>query len=123
MNQWHLYAADAELDSYFGMMHPEFIFLGTDPSERWTKNDFYKFCKPYFDKGSTWDFKTNWRNIYFSQDGKTAWFEESLDTWMNECRGSGVLIYAEGEWKLIHYNLTVLVENEKMKKFIKLRSK
>ena len=122
MNQWHVDAADAELDSYFRLMHPEFIFLGTDPSERWTKNDFYSFCQPYFIKGSTWIFKTNWRNIYFSEDGKTAWFEESIDTWMNESRGSGVLILVDNEWKLIHYNLTVLIENEKMKKFLKLRA-
>ena len=123
MNNWHLSATEAELDDYFGVMHPEFIFLGTDPSERWTKIDFYNFCEPYFDEGKTWDFKINWRNVYFSKDRKTAWFEESLDTWMKESRGSGVLIYENGNWKLIHYNLTVLIENEKMKKFLKLRKK
>jgi hypothetical protein len=42
---------------------------------------------------------------------------------MDECRGSGVFQKVEGEWKLYHYNLTVLIENEKMDKFIKLRKK
>ena len=54
---------------------------------------------------------------------KTAWFEESLDTWMKECRGSGVLVYENASWKLSHYNLTVLIENEKVGKFIKLKEK
>lgn len=121
LNQWHEDAAHSNLDAYFNFMHPNFIFLGTDPSERWTKNEFYGFCKPYFDKKSTWNFKVNWRNVY--QNNNVIWFEESLDTWMEECRGSGVLVYEQGEWKLIHYNLTVLIENEKMKKFIKLRKK
>jgi len=33
------------------------------------------------------------------------------------------LVKEKGEWKLVYYNLTVLVENEKMKEFIQLRDK
>jgi len=121
LNKWHEDVANSNLEAYFNFMHPNFIFLGTDPGERWTKNQFYNFCKPYFDKHSTWDFKVNWRNIYQSKG--VIWFEESLNTWMEECRGSGVLVYENSEWKLIHYNLTVLIENEKVDKFIKLRKK
>jgi hypothetical protein len=40
---------------------------------------------------------------------------------MRGCRGSGILVKKKGEWKLVYYNLTVLVENEKMKEFIQLR--
>lgn len=123
MDKWHRDVADSDYDSYFGFMSDRFIFLGTDPSERWTKDEFAGFCKPYFDKKSTWDFKPNWRNWYFSEDGKTAWFEESIDTWMEECRGSGVLELTSNGWKISHYNLAVLIENEKIKKFIKLRQK
>lgn len=123
LNDWHLAASNAHLNDYFKVMHPDFIFLGTDPKERWSKSEFYNFCKPYFNKGQAWDFKVNWRNVYFSPDHKTAWFEESLETWMEECRGSGVLIFVNGSWQIIHYNLTVLIENEKVKKFIKLRKK
>jgi len=123
MDQWHLAAAQADFDSFFNFMSADFIYLGTDPSERWTKKTFALFCQPYFDQGKAWDFKPNWRNWYYSEDHKTAWFEESLDTWMEECRGSGVLILEDGQWKIAHYNLTVLIENEKMKKFLKLRRK
>lgn len=123
MDKWHRDVAEFKLDEYFGFMDESFIFLGTDPGERWTKEQFLAFCKPYFDKKETWDFKPNWRNWYFSEDGETAWFEESINTWMDECRGSGVLVKKENEWKIAHYNLTVLIENEKVDKFIKLRRK
>ena len=123
LNDWHKNVSKCDLNSYFEKMDSNFIFLGTDPSERWTKNEFYKFCKPYFKKKTTWDFRPLWRNIYISEDCKTAWFEEQLDTWMEECRGSGVLIYRDDKWKLVHYNLTVLIENEKVKSFIDLRNK
>jgi len=121
LNTWHKDVINFNLESYFGLMDNDFIFLGTDPKERWSKDEFYGFCKPYFEKKSTWSFKPLWRNIYFSEDGKTAWFEEQLKTWMEECRGSGVLVLKNNQWKLIHYNLTVLIENEKVKSFIELR--
>jgi hypothetical protein len=50
-----------------------------------------------------------------------AWFDEDLDTWMKGCRGAGILRYDGKEWKIVYYNLTVLIENEKIKEFIKLR--
>jgi len=123
MNKWHKDVAIFDYPAYFGFMTDEFIFLGTDPKERWTKKAFSNYAKPYFDHKSTWDFKTNWRNWYFSEDHKIAWFEESLATQMEECRGSGVLIKTQLGWKITHYNLAVVIENEKMKKFIKLRRK
>lgn len=121
VDTWHNDVINFDLESYFNVMDDSFIFLGTDPKERWSKKEFYGFCKPYFEKKSTWNFKPLWRNVYFSEDGKTAWFEEQLTTWMEECRGSGVLVYKDKEWKLVHYNLTVLIENEKVKSFIELR--
>lgn len=123
MNKWHQDVAVFDYAAYFDFMSEGFIYLGTDPTERWTKTAFGEFCKPYFDRKSTWDFKTNWRNWYFSEDQKVAWFEESLNTQMEECRGSGVLILENGVWKIAHYNLSVVIENEKMKRFIKLRRK
>jgi len=121
MNKWHQDVIDFNLNSFFNLMDDSFIYLGTDPKERWSKEEFYGFSKPYFDKKSTWKFTPLWRNVYFSEDGKTAWFEEQLSTWMEECRGSGVLVYKNKEWKIVHYNLTVLIENEKVKPFIELR--
>lgn len=124
MDNWHKDVAQIELEAYFDFMADDFYFLGTDPSERWSKKEFRSFCEPYFnEKKSTWDFKPIQRNWGISADGSTAWFDESLNTWMEECRGSGVIKKINGQWKIVHYNLTVLIENEKMDKFIKLRKK
>ncbi len=121
IDNWHLAAAKADFDGYFGAMDESFVFLGTAPGERWTKEEFAGFSKPYFDKGRAWDFKASNRNWMFSEDGKMAWFDEDLDTWMRGCRGSGILVKEKKEWKLVYYNLTVLIENEKIKEFIELR--
>jgi hypothetical protein len=40
---------------------------------------------------------------------------------MRGCRGSGILVKKKGEWKLVYYNLTVLIENEKIEEFIELK--
>jgi ketosteroid isomerase-like protein len=124
MDNWHVNASDANFKEYFEVMADEFYYLGTDPDERWSKAEFAKFCQPYFDKGTTWTFEAERRNWDVSEDGKTAWFDEYLFTRnMDYCRGSGVWQKVDGHWKIYHYNLTVLIENQKMKKFLKLRKK
>ncbi|MBL1280180.1 MAG: nuclear transport factor 2 family protein [Fluviicola sp.] len=122
MTSWHQAASDADFDAYFGAMDESFIFLGTAPGERWAKSEFASFSKPYFEKGKAWDFKASNRNWQFSKNKKMAWFDEDLETWMQGCRGSGILVRKKGQWKLVYYNLTVLIENEKIKEFIELRA-
>lgn len=121
IDYWHLQASKANFEEYFEMTTDNFVFLGTAPGERWNKNQFKEFSKPYFDKGKAWDFKPKSRIWIFSEDKKTAWFDEDLDTWMNTCRGSGIMLKSKGRWKLAYYNLTVLIENEKIQEFIQLR--
>ncbi|MEX1001988.1 MAG: nuclear transport factor 2 family protein [Crocinitomicaceae bacterium] len=124
MENWHKAAANADFEAYFSLMDSNFYFLGTDPDERWSKEEFATFCQPHFEKGKAWKFETIDRNFYFSEDLKVVWFDEKLDTWMQNCRATGVFEENKyGEWKLQHYNLTVLIENEKIKAFIKLRKK
>ena len=43
MDTWHEDVINSDLDSYFNVMGESFIFLGTDPKERWSKDEFYKF--------------------------------------------------------------------------------
>jgi ketosteroid isomerase-like protein len=122
VDDWHLAASTADLVFYIQVMHEDFVFLGTAPEERWKKEEFISFCKPYFDAGKAWDFKAKKRYWNFSPNKKTAFFDEILDTWMGECRATGILIKVKKEWKIVHYNLHVLIENEKMNDFLKLRN-
>lgn len=121
IDTWHLSATKADFNAYFEKTDDSFIFLGTAPNERWDKKQFMAFSLPYFEKGKAWDFKASNRKWNFSEDQKMAWFDEDLATWMKGCRGAGILKFDGNEWKIVYYNLTVLIENEKIKKFIQLR--
>lgn len=112
LDNWHKAAATANFNAYFDTMDDESIFIGTDATENWDKNAFKAFAKPYFDKGKAWNFTALERNIYFSTDGKMAWFDELLNTQMKICRGSGVLILTSQGWKIKHYVLSMTIPND-----------
>jgi hypothetical protein len=121
MDNWHRAAARGDLKTFSELMDVEFIYLGTDKTERWNKESFVTFCKPYFEREQgAWNFKPLSRKLYFSDDYRFAWFEEHLDTWMGITRGSGVFHYTSQGWKLKHYNLAVTIDNDKMNKVIEV---
>ncbi|MCB0570897.1 MAG: nuclear transport factor 2 family protein [Phaeodactylibacter sp.] len=120
LDGWHRAAAKADADAFFGAMTPDGIYLGTDASERWLRDELREWSRPFFERDKAWDFTPSERQLYFSDDGRTAWFEEKLATWMGPCRGSGILTHTPDGWKIRHYNLAVLVPNEKMQGFIEL---
>jgi len=120
LNAWHEAASTADEAIFFGNMTETGIYLGTDATERWEKKIFEEWAAPYFRRDTAWSFTPFDRHIYFSEDRQTAWFEEKLDTWMGTCRGSGVLKKEMGTWKIAHYNLAVLVPNEKIDTVIKV---
>jgi hypothetical protein len=121
LNQWHQAAAEAKYDDYFNKMHQNSIFIGTDATENWDKPAFMKYAKPHFDKGKAWKFKVLERNLFFSTDGKTAWFDELLDTSMKLCRGSGILVFEDNQWLIKHYVLSMTIPNENTKEVIELK--
>lgn len=120
LDAWHHAAAVADEDTFFGGMAPDGIYLGTDATERWLRDDLREWSKKYFERESAWAFTPKNRKVYRSEDGRTAWFEELLDTWVGVCRGSGVLQKTAEGWKITHYNLAVTVPNEVINGFIKL---
>ena len=123
LNDWHKAAGQANFNAYFDVLTEDAIYIGTDPTENWNKQEFIKFSKPYFDRGRAWNFTTLERNIYFSSDNKTVWFDELLNTQMKICRGSGVLVADEkGNWKIKHYVLSMTIPNDNTDEVIKIKS-
>ena len=122
LDAWHKAAATANYDNYFGMMTAESIFIGTDATENWNKTAFQAFAKPYFDKGKAWNFTALERHVYFDKTGKTAWFDELLNTQMKICRGSGVLVKVGREWKIQHYVLSMTIPNDNTNEVIKIKA-
>ena len=115
LDDWHLAAARANEDAYFGHLAEDSVFLGTDATERWDKTAFRKFAHPYFAKGKAWTFASTRRGVSFSKDGKVAWFDEDLKTPnLGPARGSGVLVLEKNGWKIAQYNLTITVPNDQM---------
>ena len=115
LDAWHAAAAAADEEKYFAVFTPDAVFLGTDATERWTRDEFRKFAHPYFSKGKAWSFKAVSRWISFSPDRRFAWFDETLDTPnLGPCRGSGVLVRTGDTWKIAQYNLSVPIPNDLM---------
>jgi ketosteroid isomerase-like protein len=116
MTSWHRAAATADAKTYFDLMAPGAIFLGTDASERWTKDEFQQYAAPSFRRESAWVYVATRRNIFLSADQTFAWLDEELASksyWT--CRGTAVLEKIDGHWKIQHYNLMFTVPNSAVK--------
>jgi len=123
LDSWHKDASNADFKNYFDKIADDGIYIGTDATENWTKKEFEAFAKPYFDKGKAWNFTALQRNIYFSSDKKLAWFDELLDTQMKICRGSGIVEFKNGNWKIKHYVLSMTIPNDNSDAVIEVKSK
>ncbi|RKS12951.1 SnoaL-like protein [Flavobacterium sp. 120] len=122
LDAWHKAASEANYNAYFSLMTEDAIFIGTDATENWNKKDFQAYAKPHFDKGKAWSFTALERHIYFDKTGKTAWFDELLNTQMKICRGSGVLVKIGKEWKIKHYVLSMTIPNDNSSEVIKIKA-
>lgn len=121
LDDWHDAAADADESRYFAAMAPEFVFLGTDATERWDVAAFREFAHPYFAKGKAWTFKPRDRHVILSPNGDVAWFDEKLDSaTYGECRGTGVARKVGDAWKVAHYNLTIPIPNDLAKTVVEM---
>ncbi|MGI9546136.1 MAG: nuclear transport factor 2 family protein [Flavobacteriaceae bacterium] len=121
IDQWHLAAAQADFEAYFSMMTSEAVFIGTDAGENWQLQSFREFSKPYFDKGKAWSFTAVERNVYIDKSKRLAWFDELLDTRMGICRGSGVVMLEDSNWKIAHYVLSATIPNDDMQEVIRIK--
>ncbi|MBS0198100.1 MAG: nuclear transport factor 2 family protein [Planctomycetes bacterium] len=112
LDDFHDAAAKADEARYFAHFTPDAVFIGTDATERWTKEEFRAWAKPYFARGTAWKYTPKSRNVYVFEN--TAWFDEMLDNpRLSECRGTGVLLRDEtGVWRIAQYHLVVPVPNE-----------
>lgn len=122
LDNWHKAAAEAKFETYMNVMTDDAIYIGTDATENWNKKEFMAFAKPYFDKGKAWSFTALERHVYLDKSGKTAWFDELLNTQMKICRGSGVLEKIKGEWKIKHYVLSMTIPNDNTNEVIKVKA-
>ncbi len=122
LDSFNVAAANADYERYFAYYADDAIFIGTDATERWNKSEFMVWAKPFFDKKRTWNFSALQRNVYLSEDGNMAWFDELLSTQMKICRGSGVLIKQNQIWKIQQYVLSTTIPNNIIDTIVALKS-
>ena len=111
IDEWHDDAANARL-AYFDKMAKDGVYIGTDRTELWVRDDFKAWAKKYFERKSAWSFKATRRNVYASPDKSVIWFDELLDTPnMGPCMASGVLRKTAKGFEIVHYQLSMAVPN------------
>ena len=107
----HVDAHEGNFKTYFARFSSDAVFLGTDKNERWTIEQFKAYAKPAFSDGNGWTYTLIERNWEGARD--IRWFDEILfNEKLGHCRGTGVVHLINGEWKIAHYALTMLVPNE-----------
>jgi hypothetical protein len=99
IDEWHDDAANAR-EAYFDKIAPNGIYIGTDKTELWNREQF-----------KAWSFKSTKRNVYLSADKKFIWFDELLDTQMGVCQASGVIRRTDKGFEIEHYQLSIAVPN------------
>ena len=111
LNGLHQDAHEGNYETYFDRYAPDAVFLGTDKNERWSINEFKDYAKPAFADGHGWTYEVVERN--WEGSGDTRWFDEILfNQKYGHCRGTGVVVLINGEWKIAHYSLTLLIPND-----------
>ena len=111
IDEWHDDAANARL-AYFDKMASDGIYIGTDKTELWNRDEFKTWARRFFERKSAWAFKATKRNVYMSEDQKFIWFDELLDTQMGVCQASGVIRKTDKGFEIQHYQLSIAVPNE-----------
>lgn len=109
LNDLHDAASKADYNRYFSHFAEDAVFLGTDPSERWTTAEFRVYAKQRFG----WTYIPKQRFVFLSEDKKVAWFDERLESpKYGDMRGTGVLVKSGRTWKLTQYNLLKPIPND-----------
>jgi pimeloyl-ACP methyl ester carboxylesterase len=112
LNDFHLAAAQADQARYFAHLTADSVFIGTDITERWNKDQFLAFASPYFAKGKAWTYTPRSRNVTLSPRADVAWFDEVTNNpKYGDCRGTGVMIKVGDTWRIAQYNLSMPIPN------------
>jgi hypothetical protein len=118
LDAWHEAAARSDEAAYFELMTRDAVFLGTDATERWSRDQFRAYAHEPFSQGRGWRMHAVRRDVVVApgpiREGSVAWFDEDLETVnLGPARGSGVMLRDDLGWRIAQYNLTITVPNER----------
>lgn len=110
LDEWHDDAAHARI-AYFDKIAADGVYIGTDKTERWLRDDFKVWAEKYFKRPVAWAFKPFNRHIAMTPDQSLIWFDEQLHTQMGICQASGVVRQTSKGFEIVHYQLSIAVPN------------
>ena len=111
VDAWHDDAAHARF-AYFDKIAADGIYIGTDRTERWTRDEFLAWGRRFFARESAWSFTPLNRHIGFNADRSVIWFDEQLESAMGVLQASGVMRSTTGGFEIVHYQLSIAVPND-----------
>jgi ketosteroid isomerase-like protein len=119
LNDLHDAASKADFNRYFSHFTEEAVFLGTDPSERWTVPEFRAYTEARFERGNGWLYVPKERHVFLSKDRSIAWFDEITESRKyGHMRGTGVLVRSQEIWKVAQYNLSKPIPNQLFRQIV-----
>ena len=111
VDAWHQDAAHAR-PAFFDKIASDGIYIGTDKTERWTREAFREWAKPAFARPVAWAFRPLHRNVRVSPDRTFIWFDEQVRSSMGILQATGVMRPAADSFEIVHYQLSIAVPNE-----------
>ena len=111
VDAWHQDAAHAR-PAFFDKIASDGIYIGTDKTERWTREAFREWAKPAFARPVAWAFTPLHRNVRVSPDRTFVWFDEQVRSSMGILQATGVMRPAADSFEMVHYQLSIAVPNE-----------
>lgn len=111
VDEWHADAAQARL-AYFDKIAADGIYIGTDRTERWTRDAFKAWAGRFFARPSAWSFTPLQRHLGFTPDRSLVWFDEQLDSDMGVLQASGVMRASGAGFEIVHYQMSIAVPND-----------
>ena len=110
VDEWHADAAHAR-PAFFDKIAADGIYIGTDRTERWTRDAFKTWAARFFERESAWTLVPRERHVRWSTDGAVIWFDEQLDSSMGVLQATGVMRAAGERLEIVHYQLSIAVPN------------
>ena len=114
LDAFHAAAARGDADAYVALLAADFVFLGTDATERWDRFAFEAYARARFARGDEWTYEVLARRATAVAPRVVAFDEDLRHATLGRCRGSGILVADDddgGGLKVARYALSVPIPN------------
>ena len=112
LNRFHQAASEADLETYFGCLTADALFVGTDATEVWSVDEFRAYTEPYFSEGRGWTYTATRRQMSTLTPGSWQFYEALENEKYGSLRGSGAVIETPEGWRISQYVLSFAVPND-----------